>query len=290
MKKLLAILLALVMLLGLSAAAMAEEAEEQRPLLSWMSARRLIEQNGLEGAFYQVGSLNCDLWVPAQLQPVEAPDGAYCAFATEDGAVSITVNHLFFESDPTLEDIEEVLPDWGCVSSGVYWINDILALVYENAEEDTLSALVLLGEGDAMEFVFTPVSNQQVYSLTSLVLCTIQLHELDAENVALMIDADLNGVWGAHRDLRVTETDEGQEIRIFLWDEGVNSETIQSVNNWDSVKANHVALYNFYAEALEGLGMGGLDLTMMYISPEEEISFLTISGGEILYDVFEDAA
>ena len=290
MKKLLAILLALVMLLGLSAVAMAEEAEEQRPLLSWMSARRMIEQNGLEGAFYQVGSLNCDLWVPAQLQPVEAPDGAYCAFATEDGAVSITVNHLFFEGDPTLEDIEEALPDWGCVSNGVYWINDILALVYENAEEDTLSALVLLGEGDAMEFVFTPVSNQQVYSLASLVLCTIQLHELDAENVALMIDADLNGVWGANRDVRVTETDEGQEIRIFLWDEGVNSETIQSVNNWDSVKANHIALYNFYAEALEGLGMGGLDLTMMYISPEEEISFLTISGGEILYDVFEDAA
>ena len=290
MKKLLAMLLALVMLFALSATAMADEEAAPMPLRSWMQARRLIYQNEIEGSFYQVDTLNCDLWVPALLQPVEPPEYAYCAFATEDGAVSITVNHLSFDGEPELADIEEILPDWGCVSDGVFWINNYYALVYENAEEDSLSALILMEEGDAVEFVFTPVSNEQVYSMASLVLCSIQPHVLDAEDAALMIDADLNNLWGENRSVRVVETDEGQELRVFTWDEGVNSENIQSVDNWDALRENQIALYNNYAGALADFGMDDLGLTMMYISRSEEISFLTLGSGEILYDFFEDAA
>ena len=40
-----------------------------------------------------------------------------------------------------------------------------------------------------------------------------------------------------------------------------------------------------YVSVLEEFNMNGdVLLTLKYISPEEDLSFLTISGGEIVYD------
>ena len=70
MKKLTAILLALMLLLSLSVMAAADDDASMKSL-SWLTARRVIERNGLEGEFYQIGSLNCDIWVPDMLQPTD---------------------------------------------------------------------------------------------------------------------------------------------------------------------------------------------------------------------------
>ena len=290
MKKLTAILLALVLLVSLSAIAAADD-DAPMQTLSWLSARRAINQVGLDGTFYQVGSLDCDIWIPDILQPQEdIPDYAYCAFAPENNAVSVMVNHLSFEGEPELEELEDIVPEWGGVSDGIFWINNLYALIYETKEEDSLSALILTADGDAIEFVFTPISNPDFYSLTSLMLSTIQRHQLDSSEMALMMDADLNTIWGPNRSVRIAETDEGEMIRVSLWDDGVTSETIQTTKNWDTVREDKIAIYNSYAGALEEFGFEELSLELLYISPEEDISFLTISDGEIIYDVFDEAA
>ena len=290
MKKLTAILLALMLLLSLSVMAAADDDASMKPL-SWLTARRVIERNGLEGEFYQIGSLNCDIWVPDMLQPQEdIPEYTYCAFAPENNAASVMVNCVSFEGEPELEDIEKLVPEWGGVSDGIFWINNLYALVYETEENDSLTALILTAAGDAIEFVFTPISNPDFYSLTSLMLSTIQRHQLDSSEMALMIDADLNNMWGPNRSVSIAETDEGEMIRVFLWDDGVTSETIQTTKNWDAVREDKIAIYNGYAKALEEFGFENLSLELLYISPEEDLSFLTISDGEIIYDVFDEAA
>ena len=105
-----------------------------------------------------------------------------------------------------------------------------------------------------------------------------------------MMDGDLNTNWGPNRSVRLAETDEGEVIRVFLWDDGVDSETIQNTSNWDAVRASKLALWNEYAEALAELGFDETPLEVLYISPEEDLSFLTVRDGEVVYDVFEDAA
>ena len=290
MKKLTAIILALMLLLSLSMTAAADD-DAPMKALSWITARRAISQAGLDGAFYQIGSRDCDIWVPDILQPQEdIPEYSYCAFAPENNAVSVTVNHLSFDGEPELEELEEIVPEWGGVSDGIFWINNLYALIYETEEEDSLSALILTTDGDGIEFVFTPISNPDFYSLTSLMLSTIQRHQLDSSEMALMIDADLNNMWGPNRSVRIAETDEGEMIRVFLWDDGVTSETIQTTKNWDAVREDKIAIYNSYAGALEEFGFENLSLELLYISPEEDLSFLTIADGEIIYDVFDEAA
>lgn len=47
-----------------------------------------------------------------------------------------------------------------------------------------------------------------------------------------------------------------------------------------------IDLYNLYVDVLDEFGLGDVHLSLLYISPEEELSFLTISDGEIKYDAF----
>ena len=77
-----------------------------------------------------------------------------------------------------------------------------------------------------------------------------------------------------------------------MWDEGVTSKTIDSLSSsWETLTQDKIdTYYNIYAQVLQEFGMPDVSLRLQYISPEEEISFLSIEDGEILYDYFEDAA
>ena len=290
MKRLIALLLILVMLFTLSATAMADA-----QTFSWITATRGIQMTNLTGAFYQIADFDVDIWIPDlfELQD-EIPEYSYCVFSSEDKSASISVNNISFDGDPTLEDIEkDIIPNWGAVSDGVFWINGFYALVYENAEEDSISVLILKSEGDAMEFEFKPASSSDMYSLTSLVMCTIQHHTLHIEDAALMIDADLNNVWSGNKDVRYRDDTDVKEINVFMWEDGITSENIHDVSNWEDLKQSIVDNYaGLYETAITGLGMTDVTLTVKYVSsnPDENLSFLTIQDGEVVYDVFEDEA
>ena len=297
MKKLFAFLLALVMLFALSATAMAEESKgsddsaSSLKALSWITARRGLQQTDLTGNFYQISDLDVDIWVPDLFKPVEeVSENVFCAFETENKGAAITVNHLSFDGDPDLEEVEKMAVDAGCESDGIFWLNDFYALVYENKAADSLSVLIMITDGGAMEFVFAPVSNPDVYSMASLIMSTIQHHDLDVEYVAHMIDADLNSFWGENRDVRYSDDDKSRSISVFMWEDGITSENIKDVDNWDQVKDSKINLADTYTAVLSEFGMDDVLLNLYYISADQDVNFLAIEDGEITYDVFADAA
>ena len=290
MKKMLALLLALVMLLSLSAAAMADNApaagEDENPrTLSWITAWRAIRAEELTGDFYKIGDLDLDLWVPDLLTEQEdIPADCYRLFADSTGNATVRVHRISMEGHDTLEEFEQFVVSQGCVSDGLYWINGFTALIYENPGADSLSVDIGITDGTAVEFTFTAVSNEDMYSLSSLILSTIQPHDLDVADVALMMDADLNNIWGESK--HVTYAKDGSSITVNQWDEGINADTIQNIKNWETVKKDKLALSDIYESVLQNFNMDEVDLTIQYTDEQEERSFLTIENGEITYDVF----
>lgn len=295
MKKLFAILLALVMLFALSATAMAigdaDGSIVPVQALSWITAERGIQQAEIAGTSYTIHDTGLDIWIPDLLQPVEEiPEYSYGVFAAENNAASISLNHLDFDPEQTLEDIEKLVPDWGAESDGIFVVNDTYALVYETKEEDSLSILILLGEGNALEVVVTPISNKDVYSIASLVMASIRPTEPTMKDIGVMMDADIKSFWGDSRDVRMADDENGRSISIFMWEDGITSETVKDINNWDEVRAAKINLYNAYVDVLEEFDMNDILLRLSYISADQDVAFFSIEGGQITYDVFEDAA
>ena len=284
MKKLIPLLFVLAILASLFTAAIADEEAPSPRTLNWITARRSIVQNNLNGSYYVVEDFNTDIWIPDFLSPMEEiPEGWYYVFTNEDNSVSVKARKVLFDGDCTLEGLEEAVKNLGRESDGIYWINGYDVVIYENKEEDSLTVGIPYEEGYVLEFIFAPVSVQEVYSLASIIMSTIQPHSLSIRDVALMIDADLNYKWGKNKDVRYSE--DGSGITIFLWDDGITSEVFKNINNWDALKEEKVNLYNTYVSVLEEFNMSSdVPLTLKYISYDEDISFLSISGGEIVYD------
>lgn len=288
MKKQIVMLLVFVMLFAFAAAVIADDETASPVTLNWVSVSKAVRQAGVAGGFYEISDFGMDVWVPDVLTPQEdIPEDSYYVFADESGTAYVRVHRIGFDNgEITLGDIEEAITEMGSVSDGIFWINGYDALIYETKETDSAAVVIPFDDGDIIEFIFSPMSNSDFYSLASLIMSTIQPHVLHVEDVAGMIKADLNSVWGELNRVNYTDDEDGASITIYLWEEGVNSETIQNVNNWDAVREDKINTYNSYVDVLNELGFGeNVLLTLMYISPEEELSFLTISGGEITYDI-----
>ena len=297
MKKIIAMLLAFVMLFALSAAAMADEAPvgNENPVsksLSFMSAwRGIVTAGNLNGDFVKVGDLEVDLWMPDVLTAqTELPDDAYFLYADSTGNASIKAHRVGLDGASTLEEVEKNVTDAGCVSDGIYWINGFNALVFESKENDSINVVILRNDDDTgVEFVFKGVSNQDMYSLSSLVMATIQRHTLDIEDVSMMIGADLNNAWVG--DYHITfgniENSDKSHITVDLWKEGINADTINSVTGWDSLQNDMTDLYNLYADVLARFNMDNIVLTVNFTDEKDENNiFLTLKDGEFTYDVF----
>lgn len=285
MKKLTALLLVFVMLFALSSASMADGDDPRT--LSYIYAKRAIEANELTGGFYQVGDLDMDLWVPDLLSPEEnIPNDCYWLFRSENGDASVTVHAVGLESGSDLDSIEKTVTYLGSESDGVYWINNFDALIYETKDDDSHSVVIPTADDHAVEFVFEPISNRDVYSLASMILSTIQPHALDVGDAAMMMDADLNNIWGPAK--HVSYAKDVSSITVNMWDEGINADTLEHINNWADVRQDKIEIFNLYVRSLKDLGLNDALLTLQYTDEKEERSFLTIEGGEITYDAFSD--
>ena len=284
MKKLIPLLFVFVMLAALFSGAAADGEETSPKTLNWITARRSIVQNDLSGSYYVIEDFDTDIWIPDFLTPQdEIPEGCYYIFTNEENTVSVKARVVRFEGDCNLSGLEYAVTEMGLVNDGAYWINGYQALIYENNEDDSLTVGIPYEEGYVLEFVFAPISNQQVYNLTSILMSTIQPHELSVQDVALMMDADLNYIWGPNKSVRFN--DDGSGITVFMWDEGITSETFGKVTNWEASREDKINIYNMYVDVLGEFNMNeDVLLTLAYISPEEDLSFLTISGGEIVYE------
>ncbi len=284
MKKLMALLFVLAVLPALLFSEVAEAVEASPVTLNWISARRAYQQAGLTGKFYEIQDFDVDVWIPTLLTPQEeVPEGWLNVFANEDNTVSVKVRIVRFDGELSLTTLDETITKMGSESEGAYWINGFNTLIFQTKEQDSLTVAIPFDDNIILEFVFNPISNQDVYSLASIIMSTIQRHGLHAMDVALMIDADLNSTWGPEKEVRCSE--DGTAITVFLWENGITSQTFSGINNWEEVKQDKINKYNNYAEVMNEFGMTGkISLSLKYISPDEDLSFLTIENGEIVYD------
>ena len=288
MKKSFVLLLVLVVLFSVFASVMADDGEESPKTLNWISARRVLAQNEVKGRFYGISDFDMDIWVPDLLTPKDdIPEDTDYVFVAEGGTAYVKVHHFDLGEDNSYEAIEEIVTEQGGVSDGVFWINGYEALIYENQESDLIGVIISFDDGDVIEFLFWPVSNPEVYSVASLIMSTIQPRVLHVSDVAAMMDSDLIRNWGPNKEVRFTDDEDYKEINVYMWDEGITSETIQNSVNWETARASEISLYNSYADVMRDFGMDDVHLSLQYISPDENLSFLTIKDGEIEYDFAE---
>ena len=72
-----------------------------------------------------------------------------------------------------------------------------------------------------------------------------------------------------------------------MWDENMDADNIQNVKNWDAYRQDKIDCYNLYVEVLARFGMDDIKLSLNVTDPKEETAFLTLAGGEIVYDIFD---
>ncbi|MBR7074105.1 MAG: hypothetical protein IKI39_03250 [Oscillospiraceae bacterium] len=285
MKKIIAMLLVFVMLFALSATAMADGEGAGIQTMSFITAWRAVLSNKLNGDFVKVGPLELDVWVPDILNAqTDMPDDTYLLYKDSTGNMTMQVHHVNLDGAASLEEVEKHIVDAGGVSDGILWVNDLNVLVYEDKSSDSINGVILISDDNTgVEFVFTGVSNEEIHSLASIIMSTVQRHTLDTEDVALMIDADLNNTWGECR--HVTYAEDGSHITVNMWDANVTADNIKSVNNWDTFKQDKLDDYNLYAEILQRFHMDDVTLTLNVTDPNEETVFLAIENGEFTTDI-----
>ena len=285
MKKIIAMLLVLVMLFALSAAAMADGEGAGMQTLSFITAWRAVLSNKLNGEFIKVGDLELDVWVPDVLTAqTEMPDDTYLLYKDSTGNMTMQVHHVGLEGADSLEGLEKYIVDNGGLSDGILWVNDLNVLVYEDKASDSINGVIRISDDNTgVEFSFTGVSNEEIHSLASIIMSTVQRHTLDTEDVALMIDADLNNTWGECR--HVTFSQDGSHITVNMWDANVTTDNVKSANNWDAVKQDKLDDYNLYTEILARLGLENVGLTLNFTDPQEETVFFAIENGEFTTDL-----
>ncbi len=289
MKKPIAILAALCMLLSLSVTAMADGTavtETQPDYLSWESARTIVVQEKQEGRFVKFGDYDIRMWVPDSLLELEDhPDDYLAYFMSEDKTEEVGVQIFEVGEEFSLEAYEQQLEEEGLTDGGMYVINGFHGLLFMNKETENLAIAFMAGEDEALVVSFYPVSNESFYQRVRLMLASIQPATPNLYNLADMIDTDLMEFWGNNRKVTFNEPD--NSIHLSVWDDGVNSDTIDKVNNWSAVRDSLVDRYNFYYQSLEELGASDVRLVMQLVadSDDDDAAFLTIVDGEIIYEI-----
>ena len=289
MKKLTAIFVMICLLLSLSCAAVADGgvAATQAQYLSWETARRVILDSGLGGSLVQIGDYNLMMWMPDTMTELnELPGENYIAYyAAKEGAGEIGVQVIEMGKGFTLEAFEQQIAEQGYTDGGMFVINGFYGLAFSDEQTDNLSIAFVTGETEAICISFYPVSDEDFLKLVQLMVPSIQPAEPSLYNLADMIDTDLlETVWGDNRKVTFNEAD--NSIHIILWDDGLNSDNIKSVNNWEEMKNDKLALASFYQDSLKELGASDVHLILQYVADEDDGAFLTIVDGEVVYDVF----
>ena len=101
---------------------------------------------------------------------------------------------------------------------------------------------------------------------------------------AAAVDDRMEEIWGENR--RVSYTEENNTIYIVIWEDGVDSEKVRSIQNWDELKDDKMKMCVELQEVFDQLGIKDGHMVVQYGSVSENTSFLTIEDGEVTYDMF----
>ena len=101
---------------------------------------------------------------------------------------------------------------------------------------------------------------------------------------AAAMDDRLEEIWGENR--RVSYTEETNTVYIIIWEDGVDSEKIRSIQNWDEFKEDKRKMSEDFQKIFDQAGIKDGHIIVQHASATEDISFLTIEDGEVTYDMF----
>ena len=101
---------------------------------------------------------------------------------------------------------------------------------------------------------------------------------------AAAMDDRLEEIWGENR--RVSYTEETNTVYIIIWEDGVDSEKIRTIQNWDEFKEDKRKMSEDCQAILDQAGIKDGHVIVQHASATEDISFLTIEDGEVTYDMF----
>lgn len=177
MKKLIAMITALVLCLSLVSAVSAEEVFT----MDWEAMEAGIAEAGVEGEFYKLGGVNVLVWVPNFMELDELTDedienGFIAYFADENGAstLAVTLN----EVDMDIEAGMEFLIDAGVTEIEEVRINGLRALMYsyENDAGELRVGVSMFSKGYNLEFTFT-FGDEDFETTYVYIMSSIQLEQ-----------------------------------------------------------------------------------------------------------------
>ena len=291
MKKLIAVLLTICLMASLSCTALADGSavtETKPQYLSWMTARRAIQNVALSGGFVKIPDYNVVIWIPDDLIDQDTlPDDSFLAwFTTADKSAEVGVQAVEMGQGFSLDQYEEQLEEQGLLDYGIYVVNGLNGLVFANEETNNLSVAFVCDQTEAVYFSFYPASDGNFNQLAMVMISSIQPSSIGLSDIAEMIDTDLLfSYWGENR--MVTFNEDDGSIIVVIWDTGLNSDNIKNSTNYDEVRDSFVELADFYTDSLEELNASDVHLILQYVADEDDAAFLTIVDGELVYDVSE---
>ena len=153
--------------------------EEEYPELNWEDYEEDVEELEAGMDFASLDDVAMKIWIPSILSEVELDeedidDGVIAQYAEDGGDAQLAVLYLEGDEDLTLEDLEETLTENDVTDIEHFVVNGMEALDYVDEEADALYVIFLTDEGDIVEFVFYPASDEGFYSIAQFMTASIQ--------------------------------------------------------------------------------------------------------------------
>ena len=108
------------------------------------------------------------------------------------------------------------------------------------------------------------------------------------QEAARAIDDSLEATWGEER--HVSFSPEENTVFIQIWDEGITTEDLAEINNWDEIRNDRVEMCGSFQDILQESGVENGHVCLQYVSDSEQVSLLTVEDGEITYDAMEEGS
>lgn len=186
MKKMISLLLALVLFLGIPAAYAEEATDVKEPLeyttVSWQEVALDVEAMGLTGEFYTLNGLQVAFWTPSVLEPVELDTtweetGYLAAFRTKsDRGFFISYYELPVDSvEAFAARVEEI----GAREGQALLVNGLAAYSFVLDEIQHVSFLV--ADGYILSFDFYPSWDYVYSAVARIIVASVQAYEVPAE-------------------------------------------------------------------------------------------------------------
>ena len=179
MKKLVALLLTLVMMLCLGAAFAAETDGETAPIvINWADLQEQGAEMIAQGDFVGFDEIAVKMWMPTVLAAAELTEddqaqGYIGYFLPEDGSAAIAVMYVD-AGGMTLDEYKEKLTEAAATEMEDVIINGMEAVSYVLEETDTACVSFVTEAGYIFEVSGSPKSDENFAALLSVVMASIQ--------------------------------------------------------------------------------------------------------------------